>query len=86
MVMARSPLVSVLLPVYNGERYLRESLDSVLQSFEFGCSWSMVGPQTDQEVIEAGQGRESCPRFRARAASGPLNARLAAYRVTGLPG
>ncbi|HEX9798943.1 MAG TPA: glycosyltransferase family A protein [Thermoanaerobaculia bacterium] len=27
---AATPLVSVVLPVYDGERYLRESLDSIL--------------------------------------------------------
>ena len=31
---ARAPLISLVLPVYNGERYLRDALDSIFaQSF-----------------------------------------------------
>lgn len=34
-----NPLISVIMPVYNGERFIRETIDSVLnqtyQNFEF---------------------------------------------------
>ncbi|MGA7195182.1 MAG: glycosyltransferase, partial [Anaerolineales bacterium] len=36
---ASNPLISVIMPVYNGERFLRETIDSVLnqtcRNFEF---------------------------------------------------
>ena len=34
------PKISVVLPVYNGERFLRESIDSILnQTF---CDWELI--------------------------------------------
>jgi len=58
-----SPTVSVVLPVYNGERYLRASIDSVLtqslQDFEF-IIWDDASTDSSREIISS----YSDPRIR----------------------
>ena len=61
---AKKPKVSLLLPVYNGEKYLRESIDSVLaqtfQDFELiiyddgskDASWEIINSYKDQRIIK----------------------------------
>ena len=58
-----TPVVSVVLPVYNGERYLRASIDSVLtqslQDFEF-IIWDDASTDSSREIIRS----YSDPRIR----------------------
>src|SRR6476659_2315536 len=58
-----SQVVSVVLPVYNGERYLRASIDSVLaqslQDFEL-IIWDDASTDSSQEIINS----YSDPRIR----------------------
>jgi len=58
-----SELISIVLPVYNGERYLRASIDSVLtqslQDFEF-IIWDDASTDSSREIISS----YSDPRIR----------------------
>jgi glycosyltransferase involved in cell wall biosynthesis len=54
----KSPLISVLLPVYNGERYLRQSVDSVLSqegaNFEL-IIWDDYSDDGSSQIIDCFQ-------------------------------
>jgi len=62
MDMNADPVVSVLMPVYNGEKYLREAIDSILNQthgdFEFiiiddgstDGTWAILNSYTDQRI------------------------------------
>ncbi len=54
----RQPLVSVLTPVYNGEKYLSECIESVLaQSYE-NCEYVIVNNCSTDRSLEIAQGYE----------------------------
>jgi glycosyltransferase involved in cell wall biosynthesis len=62
---ARTPLVSIIVPVYNGERYLRESLDSILNQSYPRCEvLVMDDASTDRtpEIIASYGERVRCFR------------------------
>ena len=57
------PLVSVIMPVYNGEKYIKQAVDSV---YEQGVSLELLvidDGSTDhtKEVLSAYEGREGFP-------------------------
>ena len=61
------PKVSVLFPVYNGEKYLRQSIDSILnqtyKNFELLILLEFGSNQTSREIVEAAAATDSRVRI-----------------------
>ena len=85
--MTNSPLISIVIPCYNGARFLASTLDSVLAQSE--SDWECVivdDGSTDSSVDLAAQYARRDPRFRvlSQANSGPSAARNLGFRDTSL--
>ena len=81
------PLVSVIMPVYNGEKYLAEAIESIMTQTHTNFELLIVddgSTDASAEIIRAYEGRESRIRFlqlNSNSGQGPaINAGLAQAR------
>ena len=80
--MTRSPLLSVFIPTYNGERYVREAIESVLDNGLADLEVIVVDDGSTDATVKT---IESIPHPAIRLSRNPWNLGVVETRRRGMP-